>query len=81
MHGLGLNPESSHRKCARVVGEVLGKYHPHGEMGGRKRGDSDGHLLLRTRAGFLPSALPGLVFVWGGGGSASSFSRENQLSV
>lgn len=31
MHGLGLNPEGSHRKCARVVGEVLGKYHPHGE--------------------------------------------------
>lgn len=32
MYGLGLNPESSHRKCARVVGEVLGKYHPHGEL-------------------------------------------------
>ncbi|CAM9466525.1 unnamed protein product [Ascophyllum nodosum] len=32
MHGLGLNPESSHRKCARVVGEVLGKYHPHGDV-------------------------------------------------
>ena len=32
MYGLGLNPESTHRKCARVVGEVLGKYHPHGEL-------------------------------------------------
>mmetsp|Transcript_3875 Transcript_3875/g.8230 ORF Transcript_3875/g.8230 Transcript_3875/m.8230 type:complete len:961 (+) Transcript_3875:263-3145(+) len=31
MNGLGLNPSSSHRKCARVVGEVLGKYHPHGD--------------------------------------------------
>jgi len=31
MFGLGLVPESSHRKCARVVGEVLGKYHPHGD--------------------------------------------------
>ena len=31
MHGLGLNPNSSYRKCARVVGEVLGKYHPHGD--------------------------------------------------
>lgn len=30
MYGLGLSPEGSHRKCARVVGEVLGKYHPHG---------------------------------------------------
>ena len=32
MSGLGLGPSSSHRKCARVVGEVLGKYHPHGDM-------------------------------------------------
>jgi len=32
MNGLGLSPSSSHRKCARVVGEVLGKYHPHGDM-------------------------------------------------
>ncbi|CAN0459724.1 unnamed protein product, partial [Ectocarpus sp. 8 AP-2014] len=31
MYGLNLNPEGTHRKCARVVGEVLGKYHPHGE--------------------------------------------------
>ena len=32
MSGLGLTPSSGHRKCARVVGEVLGKYHPHGDM-------------------------------------------------
>mmetsp|Transcript_25222 Transcript_25222/g.55070 ORF Transcript_25222/g.55070 Transcript_25222/m.55070 type:complete len:840 (+) Transcript_25222:638-3157(+) len=32
MSGLGLGPNSSHRKCARVVGEVLGKYHPHGDV-------------------------------------------------
>ena len=31
MHELGLQPDSPHRKCARVVGEVLGKYHPHGD--------------------------------------------------
>ena len=31
MHQLGLDPGSPHRKCARVVGEVLGKYHPHGD--------------------------------------------------
>jgi len=31
MHVLNLQPESSYRKCARVVGEVLGKYHPHGD--------------------------------------------------
>lgn len=32
MNALNLNPESSHRKCARVVGEVLGKFHPHGDQ-------------------------------------------------
>ena len=32
MHQLGLAPAQPHRKCARVVGEVLGKYHPHGDM-------------------------------------------------
>ena len=32
MHQLNLSPGSPHRKCARVVGEVLGKYHPHGDM-------------------------------------------------
>lgn len=31
MNGLGLNPEKGYRKCARIVGEVLGKYHPHGD--------------------------------------------------
>ena len=32
MEQLSLAPSSSHRKCARVVGDVLGKYHPHGDM-------------------------------------------------
>lgn len=32
MHQLNLSPTMPHRKCARVVGEVLGKYHPHGDM-------------------------------------------------
>lgn len=31
MHELGLQPDRPFRKCARVVGEVLGKYHPHGD--------------------------------------------------
>ncbi len=31
MHELGLGPDRPFRKCARVVGEVLGKYHPHGD--------------------------------------------------
>jgi DNA gyrase subunit A len=31
MQRLGLTPGSKYMKCARVVGEVLGKYHPHGD--------------------------------------------------
>ncbi|WP_392485929.1 DNA gyrase subunit A [Haloimpatiens sp. FM7315] len=31
MYGLGLTPEKGYRKCARIVGDVLGKYHPHGD--------------------------------------------------
>ncbi len=31
MHDMGLRANSSHRKSARIVGEVLGKYHPHGD--------------------------------------------------
>ena len=31
MHGLGMRPNSSFKKSARLVGEVLGKYHPHGD--------------------------------------------------
>ncbi|MCH8815615.1 MAG: DNA gyrase subunit A [Chloroflexi bacterium] len=31
MSTMGLNPGSGYKKCARVVGEVLGKYHPHGD--------------------------------------------------
>ncbi|WP_053467137.1 DNA gyrase subunit A, partial [Clostridium sp. L74] len=31
MQGLGLAPEKGYRKCARIVGDVLGKYHPHGD--------------------------------------------------
>jgi DNA gyrase subunit A (EC 5.99.1.3) len=32
MHNLGLQPNAPYKKCARVVGEVLGKYHPHGDQ-------------------------------------------------
>lgn len=32
MHALGLSPGAGYRKCARVVGEVLGKFHPHGDQ-------------------------------------------------
>ncbi len=31
MYDMGLRPNTSHKKSARIVGEVLGKYHPHGD--------------------------------------------------
>ena len=31
MHELGIRSTSAHKKSARIVGEVLGKYHPHGD--------------------------------------------------
>ena len=31
MHELSLSPDKPHRKCARIVGDCLGKYHPHGD--------------------------------------------------
>jgi topoisomerase-4 subunit A len=31
MRELKLNPEGGYRKCAKVVGEVMGNYHPHGD--------------------------------------------------
>jgi DNA gyrase subunit A len=32
MYDMGLRPDTSYKKSARIVGEVLGKYHPHGDM-------------------------------------------------
>jgi len=32
MYDMGLRPNTAHKKSARIVGEVLGKYHPHGDM-------------------------------------------------
>jgi DNA gyrase subunit A len=31
MHEMGIRPNTAHKKSARIVGEVLGKYHPHGD--------------------------------------------------
>jgi DNA gyrase subunit A len=32
MYDMGIRPNTPHRKSARIVGEVLGKYHPHGDQ-------------------------------------------------
>ena len=31
MDGLGLEPNKAHKKSARIVGDTMGKYHPHGD--------------------------------------------------
>ena len=33
MHDMGARPDRPHLKCARVTGDVMGKYHPHGDIG------------------------------------------------
>src|SRR5260370_4173535 len=32
MRELNLDPRSAYKKCARVVGHVIGKFHPHGDV-------------------------------------------------
>jgi DNA gyrase subunit A len=32
MYDMGMRPDTPYKKSARIVGEVLGKYHPHGDM-------------------------------------------------
>ena len=32
MHDMGLTSDKAYKKCAKIVGEVLGKYHPHGDI-------------------------------------------------
>ena len=31
MNEMGLTPDKPHKKCARIVGDCMGKYHPHGD--------------------------------------------------
>jgi len=45
MHELGLTPDKPHKKCARIVGDCLGKYHPHGDT-------SVYHALVRMAQSF-----------------------------
>src|SRR4051812_48607208 len=32
MSELGMSPDKPHKKSARIVGEVIGKFHPHGDV-------------------------------------------------
>ena len=37
MEEMGVRPDRSHVKCARVVGQVMGQYHPHGDTASMTR--------------------------------------------
>ena len=52
MHDMGMGPNSSYKKCARIVGEVLGKYHPHGDA-------SVYDALVRMAQGLFHARSPG----------------------
>ena len=47
MHELGNTPDKPHRKCARIVGDCLGKYHPHGDTSRLRRAGAHGAALRR----------------------------------
>ena len=52
MHELGIRSNTSYKKSARIVGEVLGKFHPHGDFGGVRNDGAHG-------AGFLHALYAG----------------------
>ena len=48
MHEMGLQPNRPTRKCAKIVGEVMGKYHPHGDAPDLRRPGPHGAALLHA---------------------------------
>lgn len=69
MHELGIRHDKQHRKCARIVGDTMGKYHPHGDSSiygalvvlaqGFKMGLPliDGHGNFGSKEGDNPAAM------------------------
>ena len=58
MNELGLVPGRPYKKCATVVGDVLGKYHPHGDQSGVRRARAHGAgFLAALSAGGRPGKL------------------------
>ena len=49
MDEMGIRPDRGHVKCARVVGEVMGKYHPHGDARDLRRPGPDWRSRGRMR--------------------------------
>ena len=57
-HDLHLTPDARYRKCAKVVGDVMGKYHPHGDSADLRRAGAHGAgLLAALPAGRRPRQL------------------------
>ena len=50
MHEAGYTPDKAYRKSARVVGDVMGKYHPHGDCLDLRRHGAHGAELLHAAA-------------------------------
>ena len=50
MNELGITPDTPYRKCARIVGDCLGKYHPHGDSSGIRRAGAPGAGFQHARA-------------------------------
>ena len=50
LHDNHLRPDAKHRKSATVVGDVLGKYHPHGDSVDLRRDGAHGAGLVAARA-------------------------------
>ncbi len=69
MHQLKLDPKTGFKKCARIVGDVIGKYHPHGEA-------SIYDALVRM-AQLFSSRYP----IIDGQGNFGSIDGDNQASM
>ena len=70
---LNNGPDKPHRKCARIVGDTMGKYHPHG--------DSSIYGALVA----IPTAIPVVPFTkrlgYRAGNTTGSFSVSSKLGV
>ncbi len=50
MNEMGLRPDRGHVKCARVVGDVMGRLHPHGDARHLRRAGPDGAVVGHAAA-------------------------------
>ena len=63
MHDMGMRASSQYKKSARIVGEVLGKYHPHGDSAvydamARMAQDSEAKIVAFPRCPIQRGRIP-----------------------